>query len=75
MENSQAKSLAREAILSVPGHMVGECDSVYFEIEARMDSFAAVLTMLSCSSLYKPPVTNWKIYSQYVTSVTNSENN
>jgi hypothetical protein len=33
--------------------MVGKCESVRFEIEAMMDSFAAVLMTLGRSSMYK----------------------
>ncbi len=49
----QAKSLAWEAIQSVPDHAVDKFDSVCFEIEARMDSCAAVLAALSCLSMNK----------------------
>jgi hypothetical protein len=53
VEDSQAKSLVWEALRSIPGHMVGKCESVCFEIEAMMDSFAAVLMTLGRSSMYK----------------------
>jgi hypothetical protein len=33
--------------------MVDKCDSVCFEIEARMDPFAGVLTTLSHSRMYE----------------------
>ncbi len=51
-KNSQAKPLAWEAVEHPMSH--GERkDSVCFERGAMMDSFAAVLTMLSCSSMYE----------------------
>jgi hypothetical protein len=53
VEDSQAKSSTWEALGRVPGHMVGKCESVCFEIEAGMNSFAAVLTTLGRSSMYK----------------------
>jgi hypothetical protein len=52
-EGNQAKSSAWEALRSVLGPVVGKCESVFFEIEARMDSFAPVLTTLSHSGMYK----------------------
>ncbi len=52
IETSQAKPSAWEAIQSVLGHVVEKCDSVCFEIEVRMNSFAAVLSTLSYLSMY-----------------------
>jgi hypothetical protein len=53
VENSQGKLSAWEAIQSVQGEDSDRYDSVCFEIEAMIDAFAAVLTMLSSSSMYK----------------------
>jgi hypothetical protein len=44
-------------------------DSVGFEIEAKMDSFAAVLTMLSRSSMYTLSVVNKKKVTNVVNCV------
>ncbi len=46
-------SKACEALRGVSGHVVGKCESVCFELEARMDTFAAVLTILCHLSMYK----------------------
>ncbi len=35
-----------------------ECEAVYFGKEARMESFAAVPTMSSCSSMYESTITD-----------------
>ncbi len=48
-----AKLLEWEALRSVLGHIEGKHESVCFELEARMDSFAAVPAMLGRSSMYK----------------------
>jgi hypothetical protein len=53
VKDSKAKSLAWVALGSIPCHVVGKCELVCIEIEARMDSFVAVLTMLGRSSMYK----------------------
>ncbi len=42
-----------EALRSVPDHVVGRFESVCFEPEAWIDSFAAALATLGCSSMYK----------------------
>jgi hypothetical protein len=44
----EVKPSACESIQSILGHVVDKCDSVCFEIEGRMDSFATVLTALKC---------------------------